>query len=110
MPPPGLGRYLAPLALVAVVITTVVVVATVNGGGGSGEKADGGSSKLSQAERRRRRARRLARAERTTYTVRQGDTIEVIAERTRVAKDQIIRLNPTLDPQALQPGQRIKLR
>ncbi len=109
MPPPGLGRYLAPLALVAVLITTVVVVATVSGGAG-GEKADGGSSKLSQTERRRRRARRLARTQRTTYTVRQGDTIDVIAQRTRVAKEQIIRLNPTLDPQALQPGQRIKLR
>ena len=110
MPPPGLGRYLAPLALVAVLITTVAVVATVNGGGGSGKEADGGSSKLSQAERRRRRARRLTRAQRTTYTVRQGDTIDVIALRTRVTKEQIIRLNPSLDPQALQPGQRIRLR
>jgi Tfp pilus assembly protein FimV len=109
MPPPSLGRYLAPLALVAVLVTTIAVIATVNSGGG-GQQAKGNDTKLSQAERRRRRARRQARAARTTYTVRQGDTIDVIAQRTRVAKDQIVRLNPSIDPQALQPGQQIKLR
>ena len=78
-------------------------------GAGEGERAKGADSKLSQAERRRRRARRGPHAANDLHGA-PGDTIEQIAERTRVAKEQIIRLNPSLDPQALQPGQRIKLR
>ena len=39
-----------------------------------------------------------------------GDTLAGIAERTGVAIDRLIALNPSVDPQALVTGQRIKLR
>ena len=44
-----------------------------------------------------------------TAVVRSGDTLSAIASRTGVAVETIQRLNPTVDPQALQTGQRLKL-
>jgi LysM repeat protein len=48
------------------------------------------------------------RANRTR--VRQGDTLESIAARCGVDVDQIIELNPGIDPLALSPGQRVRIR
>jgi LysM repeat protein len=42
--------------------------------------------------------------------VRQGDTLESIAARCGVDVDQIIELNPGIDPLALSPGQRVRIR
>ncbi len=44
------------------------------------------------------------------YVVRRGDTLSEIAERTGVPTEQLERLNTVLDPQALSPGARIRLR
>jgi len=49
-------------------------------------------------------------AHRRTYTVRTGDTLGGIAEKTGVAVTTLEQLNPGLDPQALVAGQKIKLR
>ena len=103
------GRYFLPLALVAVLIATVVVVSSTTGGGGNGDK--GSSSELSPEQQRKRERRKERRRElrERGYVVRQGDSLEAISERTGVSREQLIELNPDLDPQALQPGQRIKL-
>ena len=45
-----------------------------------------------------------------TYRIRKGDTLSDIAERYGVTEDYIRELNPGLDPLALIPGERIKLR
>jgi LysM repeat protein len=42
--------------------------------------------------------------------VRAGDTLESIATRCEVDVDQIIELNPGIDPLALTPGQRVRIR
>jgi hypothetical protein len=112
MAPRSPARFLAPLALVAFGIALFMIVTssstdpdTEDGGNateeerpaaspGNGEENDGGS------ERRGRRR----------YTVRPGDTPSSIAEKTGVPLEDILRLNPDLDPQTLSPGQRIKLR
>jgi len=44
------------------------------------------------------------------YTVKTGDTPSSIADKTGVPLEQILQLNPDLDPQSLSPGDRIKLR
>ncbi len=44
------------------------------------------------------------------YTVKSGDTPSSIADKTGVPLEEILRLNPDLDPQTLSPGERIKLR
>jgi len=49
-------------------------------------------------------------AHRRSYTVRAGDTLGGIAEKTGVAVTTLEDLNPGLDPQALVAGQKIKLR
>jgi len=45
-----------------------------------------------------------------TYRVREGDILTAIANRFRVQVEDIVALNPGLDPQALPVGRRIKLR
>jgi LysM repeat protein len=42
--------------------------------------------------------------------VREGETLEAIAARCEVPLDQIIELNPGIDPLALSPGQRVRIR
>jgi LysM repeat protein len=42
--------------------------------------------------------------------VREGETLEAIAERCDVPVDQIIELNPGIDPLALTVGQRVRIR
>ncbi|MBM3679742.1 MAG: LysM peptidoglycan-binding domain-containing protein [Actinobacteria bacterium] len=45
-----------------------------------------------------------------SYTIRKGDTLSAVAERYGLTEDYIRGLNPGLDPLALIPGERIKLR
>jgi LysM repeat protein len=44
------------------------------------------------------------------YRVRSGDTLEVIAARCQTTVDVLLELNPDIDPLALSPGQKIRLR
>jgi len=44
------------------------------------------------------------------YRVRSGDTLESIAARFETTTDRLIELNPGIDPLALSPGQRIRVR
>jgi LysM repeat protein len=108
------ARLLAPLALLIVVAATVFVIA------GSESDSDGGdattttgrnagtgttrTTTTTQDTTTRRRPRG------NTYTVKAGDTLGGIAETTGVAVEQLLELNPDLDPQALVAGQKIKLR
>jgi LysM repeat protein len=47
---------------------------------------------------------------RTFHVVRDGDVLSVIAERYGVAVDRLEELNPEIDPRALRPGTRLRLR
>jgi LysM repeat protein len=55
-----------------------------------------------KSERKKRRKK--------TYTIKAGDTPSGIAVKVGVPLDQILELNPDLDPQTLTPGTKIKLR
>lgn len=44
------------------------------------------------------------------YRVREGDTLESIAARFETNVDVLLELNPNIDPLALSPGQRIRVR
>ncbi len=101
------ARFLAPLVLVAFVIALFVVVtssetdpeATRGPNQSSGTTPDASPAGAAEKPKGRRR-----------YTVKAGDTPSSIAEKTGVPLEQIMLLNPDLDPQTLSPGQRIKLR
>jgi LysM domain-containing protein len=112
MAPRSPARFLAPLALVAFGIALFMVVTssstdpeTGNDGGRSSEEQPAASPGNGDGEEDggERKGRRR-------YTVRPGDTPSSIAEKTGVPLEDILRLNPDLDPQTLSPGQRIKLR
>jgi LysM repeat protein len=46
----------------------------------------------------------------STYTVKSGDILSTVSRRTGVSVDRIQQLNPGIDPQALQVGQKLRLR
>jgi LysM repeat protein len=103
------ARFLAPLALIAVVIALFLVVSSSlneSGGGNSPGQTNAQPTatpaKGQKGDKQRRQPRR--------YTVKSGDTPSSIADKTGVPLEEILRLNPDLDPQTLSPGQRIKLR
>jgi LysM repeat protein len=43
------------------------------------------------------------------YVIQSGDTLGSIASRYNTTVDQLLTLNPDIDPSALQPGQRIRV-
>lgn len=45
----------------------------------------------------------------STYTVKTGDTLEGISAKTGIDVDELLTLNPDLDPQALTPGSKLTL-
>jgi hypothetical protein len=97
-------RLLAPIALIAAAVVVVVVVA-----GSLGDSDDGGD--------RDRPAREQQSAsdgsegeEEEFYVVQPGDSFSTIAEEQGVPEERLQQLNPDLDPQALVPGVRVKLR
>ena len=93
-------RLLAPIAI-AVVLVGVVVVVVSSSDGGSGDKGSARSTATAPPKQVPRKR---------TYRVKQGDTLTAISDKTRVSTAALIALNPGLDPQALQPGDRLKLR
>jgi LysM repeat protein len=102
------ARFLAPVALVAVAVATYVVVThslPAKSGSSSPSSAHQGKSAktATKTSRKHRRRRRM-------YTVKPGDTPSGIAVKTGVPLATLQRLNPTLDPQTLSPGQKIRLR
>jgi LysM repeat protein len=101
------ARFLAPLALVAFVLALLIVVT-------SSRTESGGSGARNQSSQSSPSATPTGTAPkskgRRRYTVKAGDTPSSIAEKTGVPLDDILRLNPDLDPQTLSPGQKIKLR
>lgn len=47
---------------------------------------------------------------RSVYVVKAGDSFSAIAEKEGVDVDTLSSLNPDVDPRALQPGQKLKLK
>ena len=115
MPRRSPARYLAPLAIVAFLIALSAVVTSSGGEATSGSSGSKGADAAVTPERNTEetsaeRSGNRARTGRKTYRVRPGDTPSTIAERTGVSLEELEALNPDIDPQALTPGQRLRLR
>lgn len=95
------ARLAAPLALLAAAVAIVVVV-QASGSNSSSDTPTATRTAVTQPTRRARAAPRF-------YVVKAGDTLTVIADKTRVSLETIQRLNSDVDPNALQTGQRLKL-
>jgi LysM repeat protein len=103
---------MAPLALLAAVVAVGLVVSstTGDGEGASSTTNRSGERQTTTAERRTRTGRTRERSEPRTYRVRSGDTLGMIAEKTGIPVQQLIELNPEIDPQSLNVGDRVRLR
>jgi LysM repeat protein len=95
-------RLLAPIAIAVVLVGVVVVVVSSSSNGGSGDK---GTARTATAP-----AKKKVPPRRRTYRVKEGDTLTAISDKTGVSTARLIALNPGLDPQTLQLGDRLKLR
>jgi LysM repeat protein len=100
------ARFLAPLALVACGLALYMVVTSSSTEPDSSDAPNRATEAQPTATATGERRRRVRRR----YTVQAGDTPSSIAEKTGVPLEDILRLNPDLDPQTLSPGERIRLR
>jgi LysM repeat protein len=100
------ARVLAPAALVVCAVLFLFVIAT-SGGGGDDNQGDSGQTQSNPTKQSKPKPKK---ATGSTYTVKTGDTLGTIAEKTGVGVEQLQELNPQLDPQSLVSGQKLKIR
>ena len=110
------SRWLAPLALLAAVaaVAFVVSASTQEDGGGGGsptseERGEATGARTGTDGGTGTGGRTSTQPQRRRYTVRPGDTLAVISERTGVPVERLQELNPDIDPNSLTVGQKIKL-
>lgn len=97
------ARAIAALALICGVVAIVVVVAaSLSGGSGSSEPR----SRTGGVTERKHEQRPVQ----AFYVVQTGDTLTAIAHKTGVSVARIQTLNPSIDPQILLAGEKLKLR
>lgn len=91
------ARYLAPIALAATIAGTYLIVQSrLNAGPASVHRASVG--------------RHGKYARQRFYTVQPNDSLSAIAVKTGVPVPTLETLNPSVDPNTLQTGQRLRLR
>jgi LysM repeat protein len=101
------ARYLAPLALAAAGVTTYAIVHNAlkhKHATPPALVAPRTSTTQSQATHTK------SHSKAKFYVVRSNDTLSKIAARTGVSLGTIEQLNPSVTPNALHPGQRLRLR
>jgi LysM repeat protein len=98
------ARYLAPIALAATIVATYLVV--------HGAVNNKSSTVHTQVIRTRTASKRPKHTAPTPafYTVKAGDTLSAISAKTGVSLVTLEQLNPSVNPGALQTGQRLRLR
>lgn len=96
------ARIFAAIALIGAVLAVVVAISIAVNTDSSSQKDRSGEQTQKESKRKRTKA--------ATYTVQTGDTLTSIAHRTGVPVNEILALNPEVDPQILIAGQTLKLR
>lgn len=99
------ARILAPLALLMVAGAIVLLVAGNLGGSDDRKKGDREQSRATtgcqpDAE---------GAVENGYYVIEPGEDLSIVADRTCIPVDQLIELNPNLDPQLIQVGSCVDL-
>jgi LysM repeat protein len=96
------------LAVAALVVAVVVVVSVVNSETGDDSPVVEKKSKSGKTGNQGNNPE--PEPTKKVYVVQEGDSLVAIARKNGVSVARIERLNPNLDPQALIPGQKLKLR
>lgn len=94
-----LARLLAVAALIGAVLVIVIVAGSVS--------SDSDDPKPKQNPNRQVDR---PKTNKKVYEVEEGDNLTIISQKTGISVRTLQKLNPDLDPQALQLGQKLKLR
>jgi peptidoglycan DL-endopeptidase LytE len=97
------ARYLAPIALAATIAGTYVIVHDATKSKKKTPTSQSAAGPKAKSGAHRKRAARF-------YTVKPGDSLTAIAVKTKVDLTTLESLNRHVDPNALQTGQRLRLR
>jgi LysM repeat protein len=90
------------LAVVALVGGAIAIGAVISGASGGGDASKAQYGKEQKEEKKRTKA--------SSYVVEAGDTLTAIAHKTGIPVAEIIALNPEVDPQLLNAGEKLKLK
>jgi LysM repeat protein len=100
------ARLAAPVAFfVAATVLIIVVESGLNGGGSAATTSPPPAASTPTTTAGTTTAPKKKRI----YRVRGGDTLESIAAKFNTTVDDLLQLNPNVDPLALSPGQRIRV-
>lgn len=94
------GRYLAPITLVAVIVATILVVSSGLGHSNEAPPTQHAHAVLSVH----------APPRKLYYVIQAGDSLSTISVKTGVPVPTLEALNPSIDPNTLQTGARLRLR
>ena len=99
-------RWAAPVAfLAAITILALVVRAGLESGGHHHAQ----QPTTTVTSNKKKHGHHTKQPTERTYTVQTGDTLSVIASKTGTTVAILLKLNPHIDPQALQVGQKIRV-
>jgi LysM repeat protein len=104
-------RVLAPLAffLAALILILLVNDAIESRSDSASSAATGDTTSVSTAPTATGTTTTPGPTRRTFYRIKPGDTLETVAAKKNTSVDDLIQLNPNIDPNNLQPGQRIRI-
>jgi LysM repeat protein len=98
------ARFLAPIALIAFAFALYSIAKTPDDTAGGGKATPTATATAAKSSKKKSTASKG----RKTYTVKSGDTLSGIAEKTNVSLETLRDLNPRAD--TLSPGQKLRLR
>jgi LysM repeat protein len=104
------ARILASVALLGSIAVVLVVVSSETGGEDTARNPAASKPKNTDSGQGEGAGQQNRGGGPKVYEVQEGDSLTAIAVETGVPIETIEELNPGLDPQALIPGQKLKLR
>jgi LysM repeat protein len=106
------ARFLAPAAFFFAAVVLILLVQNGLGSEGSGNESTTPTTVPTQPTGTGSATTTMGSrpARRRFYRVQAGDTLDSIAVQFETTVEELLRLNPGIDPLALSPGQRIRTR
>lgn len=95
----------APIALVIFVIACFTVISNQDSGSAAKTSDEAAATEAAATSAAAKRG-----PTRSAYRVKAGDSFAAIAEKQGIEVETLQELNPEIDPRALQPGQKLKLK
>lgn len=106
-----LAHYGAPVAFLAAATVAVLLIKAGLGGGSGGTTtgAEIPTATTTVATRTHSTTTTQTTTAARYYTIQSGDTLGSVALKENTTVDELVRLNPGVDPEALHVGQRIRV-